>query len=158
MVRLAPWRAGLLSALLTLTACTSMTIYHRDGAEVSRIDTDLTACRASAQTEVPPDIRQRYIPPVYSYQSYCYPNGYCTSQRILSAPGYFTPYDANEGKRAAWIQSCMAQKGFSQISLPLCEGEVTRATTIRRTRVQPPITETSCIIRIRGGGYQIVTP
>ena len=158
MTSFASWRACLLLVLLTLTACTSTTIYYRDGAEVSRIASDLTSCQSNALTRVSPDIRQRYIPPVYSYQPYCDANGNCTSQRIQTAPGYFTSYDANEGVRAAWTQSCMSEKGFNQISLPLCGADVIKATTVTRTQVQPPITEDSCIIRIRGGGYQIVTP
>ena len=158
LFNLLPWRGGALFVVLALSSCGPTTIYHRDGADVSRIDSDLSACRVSALNQVPVNERQRYIAPTYTYRSFCYAGGYCHSRRVLLRPGYFETYDVNEGLRADVTRSCMTNKGFDRVSLPLCSAEVTRATTITRTRVQPPITDNSCIIRIQNGGYQIVNP
>ena len=139
-------------------ACTPTTIYHREGTEVTRVYSELSTCQVTALSQVPVENRQRYIPPDYSYRSFCYSNGQCVSRRVLLRPGYFETYDANEPLRTNVTRSCMTDQGFSRVSLPQCSSDVVAATTITRTRVQPPITDTSCIIRIRSGGYQIVNP
>ncbi|MEM7075987.1 MAG: hypothetical protein AAGA28_17540 [Pseudomonadota bacterium] len=149
------WTMGL---ILALSGCTPVSVYYQEGAEVSRIDSALTQCRVTALELVPVNERRRYIPPTYTYRNYCSAPGACYTRRILINPGYWETYDANEGLRAEATQTCMSGSGFGRVSLPQCSPEVVERTTITRTRVQPPITDKSCIIRIRGGSYQIVTP
>lgn len=141
-----------------LWSCNSPPIYYREGADVSRVDADFAACQVSALQQVPVDQRRRYIPPEYTYRTYCHAPGHCTTRRVLVRPGYFETYDANEGLRGDVANACMTGQGFDRVTLPLCSPAVIERTTITRTRVQPPITDESCIIRIRSGGYQIVNP
>lgn len=147
-----------LSTLLVMASCSPTTIYHRDGADVSRVESDLASCQVTALNQVPVDERRRYIPPTYTYRPYCYAGGHCVQRRVLLRAGYFETFDANESLRASVARLCMTDKGFSRVSLPRCSPDIVEATTITRTKVQPPITESSCIIRIRSGGYQIVNP
>ncbi|MEL7013593.1 MAG: hypothetical protein AAFO72_09965 [Pseudomonadota bacterium] len=151
-------RFYLLSAALCVAACAPISVYHREGMETARVSSDLLACEVDALNQVPVNQRQRFIPPEYTYRSFCYTNGHCVSRRVLIRPGYFETYDANVGLRADVKASCMTRKGFSRVSLPQCSRDVINNTVISGNTIQPALTETSCIIRLKSGGYQIVSP
>jgi len=145
-------------AAILLSGCLPLSVYYREGAEVSRIERDQTACDVQALSEVPKRILTRYIPPTYSYRQSCNAAGACKTVRILLSPGRYEQYDANEGLRARAAAQCMADKGYQKVSVKPCPGDVIEETVITSTRVQPRLTKDSCAIRIRGGKYQIVTP
>ncbi|WP_317054551.1 hypothetical protein [Roseovarius rhodophyticola] len=135
-----------------------MSLYYKEGVEVTRVDSDLARCGVFALREVPKDIRRRYIPPVYDYRRYCSGSGNCTIQRVLIRPGRWESYDANEELRSTVQAQCMADRGYAKVRLKACSPSVIEQTRITSTRVLPPLTANSCAIRIKGDKYQIVTP
>ncbi len=154
------WRHSLilLGLPLLLAGCLPLSLYYKEGVEVSRVDSDLTRCGVFALKEVPRDIRRRYIPPVYDYRRYCNSTGQCTVRRVLIRPGRWESYDANEGLRSSVQAQCMAGRGYQKVKLQACSPTVIENTRVTSTRVLPPLTANSCAIRIKGGKYQIVTP
>ena len=148
----------LLASAVFLAGCFPLSLYYKEGVEVSRIDSDLARCGVFALREVPRDIRRRYIPPVYDYRRYCNSLGQCTTRRVLIHPGRWESYDANEGLRSTVQTQCMADRGYAKVRVKACSPSVIEQTQITSTRVLPPLAPNSCAIRIKGGKYQIVTP
>lgn len=148
----------LICLVLTLAGCLPTNVYYREGAPVSGVERDRTQCDVNALREVPVRTLTRYIPPTYSYRQICNGTGACRTIRVVVSPGRWERYDANEGLRARVAKQCMADQGYQKVSLKPCPPEVVEATVITATRVQPPLTENSCAIRIKGGKYQIVNP
>ncbi|WP_420555878.1 hypothetical protein [Roseovarius sp.] len=143
---------------LLLAGCLPTTVYYKEGAPVSGVARDHTQCDVDALRQVPVRTLTRYIPPTYSYRQVCNGAGACRTVRVILSPGRWERYDANEGLRARVARQCMADQGYEKVSLKPCPPEVVEATVITATRVQPPLTEKSCAIRIKGGKYQIVNP
>ena len=143
---------------VVLTGCFPLSVYYREGAEVSRIERDETACQVSALKQVPVRKLTRYIPPSYSYKKSCNSSGVCHTIPVLISPGRWETYDANEGVRAKVAGQCMVDRGYQKVRVKPCAPDVVEATTITATRIQPPLTGQSCAIRIKGNKYQIVTP
>ncbi|WP_397542086.1 hypothetical protein [Roseovarius salis] len=153
-----PVLATCLLAALLLGGCFPVSLYYREGAPVARVEADETACEVAALDRVPRDMRQRYIPPVYDYETICTPAAACRTYRTVITPGRWESYDANEELRARVARQCMARKGYERVRLPACSAETIKATRKSASHVQPPITGESCIIRFRSGRYRIVTP
>jgi len=139
-----------------LSGCAPLPVYYREGAPVAQVARDEAACRAAALAEAPVEIRRRYIPPVYDYRTTCLPAG-CSTYRVLIAPRHYDSYDANEGRRATAARQCMADRGYARISLPACDPDQAAAAA-EAGDVQPPLTESSCVIRRETGAPRIVTP
>ena len=155
-------RAALLTTVtlagLFLTGCAPLPVYYREGTDPARLEQDRATCQARALAEAPVRMRQRYIPPVYDYQSVCTPAG-CGTYRFVISPGRYESYDTNEGRRAEAVKACMAEKGYARVSLPACDSQTTaQAARAGAPRAQPPITEQSCIVRLKSGMRWIHTP
>ncbi len=135
---------------LLLTSCTALSIQYKEGEKVSRMSTDLASCKASALKQLPEDTRIRYRPPVYL-------NGYPGHYPYY---GYSRPerYDANEGKRNIAVNQCMADQDYAMVNIPACTTDVAGTTRIQSTDIMPALTENSCSIRLKSGGWQIVNP
>lgn len=149
---------AMLFGLPFLAACFPLSLYYQEGTPVARIDADQTNCEIDALQKVPVDLRRRFISPIYDYKTICNAAGACSTYRVLISPGRWESYDANEALRAKVARQCMHAKGYERVQLPACSPAVIEATTITATRVQPPITNKSCAIRLKSGRYQIVTP
>jgi len=147
-----------LAAALAVSGCLSVPLYYRPGAEVARIDRDETDCRVVAQRRVPPDIRTRYIDPTFDHRTVCSSAGICSTYSIMLSPGRWKSFDANEGLRARVTEQCMADRGYARISLPTCPRDLAAGAEKTPTRVQPPVTPESCVVRFSSGRYRIVTP
>lgn len=141
-----------------LSGCLPLSVYYKEGAQVSRIDSDQVQCDVFALKQVPQDIRRRYIPPVYQTRKHCNSLGHCSVRRILLAPGKWERFDANIGLREKVSAQYMIARGYDRVQLRACSPAVIEATPITATQVQPPLTSQSCAIRIKGDKYQIVTP
>ena len=145
-----------LVAFTLLTACAPLQIFYKEGETVAKLSDDLTRCEVSALTQVPPDIRTRYIPPQYAPYQIC--NGTsCTWHQRLISPGRFEQYDAHISLRNSVSDQCMVNRGYVKTKIKLCDTETIRATPIRATQVLPPITAKSCAIRIKSNRWQIVS-
>lgn len=147
------------ASTLFLTACAPLETYYQPGKSVSLLGRDTTACQVSALRDVPASTQVRrtppeYVPPVRR----CDSDGKC----VLVRAGYYLPgqtvtFDPNDGLRTRVERQCMADKGYAPVSIPRCPDSVANATPARATRVLPPLTEASCVIRNQDGSFQIVT-
>jgi hypothetical protein len=147
-----------LSLCAVVAGCAPLSIYYREGAAVTRMQSDLTNCEVSAVQSVP-ESRQlrrgpaRYIPG----PRYCDGYGNCRY-----GPGYYIPgevytVDANVGLRSRVTDQCMTGKGYTEVTLPQCSAAVAQSVPPGVTRALPKLTSTSCVIRNSGGSWQIVS-
>jgi hypothetical protein len=143
---------------LLLASCTPLNLQYKEGESVSQMSSDLAACEASALKQLPKEIHTRYYPPTYLPYAYCRPHGGCYYRYYPSYYGRTQRYDANEGKRNTVIKQCMADQGYTPTKIPTCSAEVARSTPAQSTEILPPLTENSCAIHHKSGGWQIVNP
>jgi hypothetical protein len=144
-------------AILLLASCSPLTIYYKEGAGVSRMQSDLLRCEVSAAQEVPVATEFRSEPPYYvPGRRVCYRNGKCYLQGGFFLPGQVYTVDANRGLRGRVEAQCMADKGYSPVSLPRCSSDVARRVPPGATRTLPALAEKNCVIRNDDGSWQIV--
>ncbi|WP_371224183.1 hypothetical protein [Roseovarius sp. 2305UL8-3] len=148
----------LVLALGVAAACTPLNLYYKEGTPVDRLNRDEANCGLEAAKAVPIDNRTRIVPGTQIPKTHCNAAGQCHTYWVQTTPDRIETYDANEGARRAYEEQCMIAKGYQRVRLPACTSDVVEATQISRTKVLPPITGESCAIRIKGGGWQVVTP
>lgn len=148
----------IIAACVFAAGCAPLHLYYKEGETVARMERDEIACETTALRQVPADIRRRYIPPTYQNYKVCPSVGHCHWHRRLVSPGRWESYDANLSLRLRVTEQCMADKGYVRTKIKRCDTTTTRATTLRATRVLPPVSEASCAIRLKSGRWQIVTP
>ena len=148
-----------LSAFFLLAACGPMTIYHRPGVPVSRMQSDSTKCEVRALKDAPVANQIRQYPPIYHPGGQvCDGAGNCRVWPGYWTDGGFYTVDVNRDLRARVMDLCMAERGYRPVSLPTCPASVRAAVPPGQTKILPEITETSCVIRHDDGSWQIVTP
>lgn len=145
-------------ALAILAGCTPLSLYYQEGTPVDRLSRDEAACINEGLRAVPADNKTRLIPGTKTPQTICDGAGNCHTVWVQISPDRFETYDANDGARRTYVRNCMIGKGYQRVSLPACAPEVVEATHTTQTRVLPPLTSDSCAIRLKGGGWQIVSP
>ncbi len=144
-------------AFLILTGCAPLTIYHKAGVTVDRMERDTRACAVSALRDVPVNTQVRRSPARYvPGQRVCDAAGTCTTRRGYYIPGDIYTVDVHKPLRAGVEQQCMADRGYAPVSIPPCPSGVARAAQVARTVVLPSLTPTSCVIRNDNGSFQIV--
>jgi len=143
----------ILTALMALSACRFDT-YYAEGAAIATRDRDLAQCQAEARRDLPPQLVTRYTPrQFHPGVQQCNAAGICT----VSAP-YWTggdPYsvDMNETARAGSETACMAERGYTLISLPACpQGAAVAAST-----TMAALGTETCLLN-RQNGALVVTP
>jgi hypothetical protein len=147
-----------LSLLAVLAGCAPLTIYHREGVAVTRMQTDQTNCEVSALRDVPEARQVRRGPPRYiPGPRYCDRLGNCRYGPGYYIPGEIYTVDTNAGLRGRVADQCMAQKGYAPVTLPQCTNAVAQSVPRGATRVLPKLTSSSCVIRNQGGSWQIVS-
>lgn len=145
-------------ALVGLTACAPLTIYHRTGASVNRMQQDTNTCSVRALGAVPVNTQIRQSPPRYiPGRRTCDESGNCTEQPGFYVPGEIYTVDVNKKLRRQTEMQCMAKKGYVPVSIPQCSDRIARSVTPQATTKLPPLTETSCVIRNTDGSWQIIT-
>ncbi|MDK3016276.1 hypothetical protein [Pseudodonghicola flavimaris] len=143
---------------LLLAACAPMSIYYRPGAPVAQMEKDTTLCEIQALKQAPVATQIRQMPPVYvPGRRVCDAQGNCWVRPGFWRQGEIYTVDANASLRARAKSLCMAEKGYSPVSLPPCPPEVKSATPPGVTTVLPQLTQNACVIRNKGGSWQIVT-
>lgn len=143
-----------LTLLLGAAACGPIPVYYKQGAEVSRLQSDELICKTQALKDAPVanEIRQR--PPMY------YPGRkYCSGGDCYYYPGYWVDggyytVDVNKTLRRRLEKSCMASKGYQQITLKRC---TQRSAALPSGPRLPPLSEFSCAQRNRDGSVSIRT-
>lgn len=140
-----------------VAGCAPLTTYYQPGKSVGTLNRDTTTCQVSALRDVPASTQIRRIPPEFvPPRRICDSAGNC---RVI--PGYYIPgevisYDPNDGLRKRVERQCMADKGYSPVSIPPCPDNVARAVPVAATRVLPPLGPKACVIRNKDGTFQIV--
>ncbi|MDW4497790.1 hypothetical protein R5H30_07345 [Sulfitobacter sp. D35] len=142
-----------------LTACAPLTTYYREGVEVSRLATDQTNCEIKALQQVPPSNQIRREAPYYvPGRRSCNDRGDCRVYGGYWIPGDVYTVDVNRGLRERAETLCMAEQGYSRVTLPDCAPGVAQSVAPASTTRLPPLRQGSCAIRRGGGRWQIVTP
>ncbi len=143
----------LASSLLALAACQSDT-YYAEGVSIGQRDSDLARCNSEAHRDHPPNLITRYTPRVFHPGTQvCTAPGVCH----MTAP-YWTggnPYtvDLNRQVRSSTVTGCMADRGYTLISLPSCrQGTASASTTMA------PLGSDTCLIDRENGGALVVNP
>jgi len=145
-------------SLLLLAGCAPLSIYHRAGVSVARMQSDQTACEVRALRDAPVASQIRQSPPVFVPGRQI-----CNGTKCSYRPGYWQPgevysVDVNASLRGRVEARCMARKGYQPVELPLCSGAVRSAVISEQTRVLPRLGENACAIRHQDGSWQIVNP
>ncbi len=142
-----------LVALIVLAAC-DVTEYYAEGRSVADRSRDLAQCEADALSQYPERLVTRYTPRIFHPGSQtCDAAGTCTA-----TPGYWDggdPFveDLNEDRRARAIAGCMGQRGYAEVSLPVCDPNLNAAPST----IMAPLTDSTCVIPARTGAL-IVNP
>ena len=149
---------GLLSlSIFFLSACTPLTIYHRDGVAVSRMQSDLLDCQVGALEDAPVSSQLRRGPPRYipSYR-YCPHAGSCYRRGGYYYPGEVYSVDVNASLRSQLENRCMASQGYKRVELPNCPAGTKAPDGQVQSRTLPPLSENTCAIRGENGSWRIV--
>ncbi|MDC0656759.1 hypothetical protein N6L27_01960 [Leisingera sp. SS27] len=134
------------------TACGPLPVYYKQGAEVSRLQSDELACATQALKDAPVANQIRQHPPVFHPGRQVCHNGNCHYYPGYWSEGSIYTVDVNRPLRQRLEKSCMASKGYQQIALKRC----TRSSA--GTPIGPrlaPLSEASCAQRNRDGSTVI---
>lgn len=151
-------RAHLVLCLsLVVSGCLPLQTYYRDGASLSLLERDQTACEVRALKEAPVATTVIREPPRFIPARKVCP----TPTTCYVKPGYFVPgdvytVDQNLNLRRKVEQLCMADLGYRRESIPQCPPAVVEAAPKAATTRLPTLTEKSCVIRNKDGTIQIV--
>lgn len=144
---------------LVLSACAPLSIYHRPGASVSRMQSDTTDCQVAALRDAPVANQVRQRPPILiPGNRVCDGAGNCWVRPGYWVGGALYTVDVNSDLRARVTDQCMARRGYRPVTIPPCTGAVRSAAPPRQTTTLPALTSTSCVIDYDGGQWQIVNP
>lgn len=137
-----------MALLLLATACGPLPVYYRQGAEVSRLQSDELTCAAQALKDAPVANEIRQHPPVY------FPGRkVCHGASCYYYPGYWSEgsiytVDVNRPLRQRLETSCMASKGYQRIALKRCPQ---RSAAPAHSPRLAPLSEAACAQRNRDG-------
>lgn len=146
------------AAILLLSGCFPVGLYYKQDADVARVQRDELACRVAAANQVPARMVTRMIPGGFlPPRRVCDAAGACHMIPGHRLPPDFVTEDLNDGLRREVMAQCMGDKGYDRIRLPQCPPELSAGVTQLSPRM-PRLTESSCAVRLKGGGWQIVTP
>ena len=141
-----------------LAGCAPLSIYHKPGVSVTRMQSDQTNCEVAALRDAPVATQIRQRPPVFvPPRKICDAAGTCYTEPGYWVQGEIYTVDVNADLRGRVQTQCMAQKGYQPVSIPLCSASLARAAPPGQTTTLPRLTEQSCAIRNRDGTWQIVS-
>lgn len=147
----------LCAMLMVMASCAPLSIYHREGVAVSRMQSELLSCEISALADVPVNNQIRQEPPVYiPSRRRCDSKGRCYTTGGYFERGEIYTVDVNANLRGRAEQQCMANLGYAPVTIPNCPNSVFRAVPKRSTELLPRLTEQSCAVRYQDNSWQIV--
>ncbi|GFE50179.1 hypothetical protein So717_19320 [Roseobacter cerasinus] len=151
-------RSCLILSAVVLSSCAPLSIYHREGVAVSRMQSDLLSCEITALANVPVNNQIRQEPPVYvPARRHCDSSGACTTRGGYFREGRIFTVDLNADLRERAEVQCMAERNYTPVTVPNCPSAVFRAAPKASTQVLPRLRSNSCAIKYRDGTWQIVT-
>ena len=152
--------ASIVAALAACVDTTPVELSWRQGVSVSKLKSDSLNCEMAATRAVPINnqvgVTPTYRTPVYQNPSYtsCYGGTYSVSCTTTGGGfsggqtygGQVYTYDANSGLRESYFNQCMAQRGYSPISIRPCTPSELKAATrkLSGSSVLPPPSEVLC--------------
>lgn len=155
-------RTSLISAFVAttvLSACFPLAIYYKPGVGVATMQRDQTNCEVGAVNKVPVNTQIRREPARYiPGQRRCDAAGNCNMSRGYYIPGEVYTVDVNKGLRKRAAMQCMADRGYAPVDIPPCSDAIARSTPAAATRILPRLGPNACVIRNKGGTWQIVNP
>ena len=120
---------------------------------------DTTACEVRGLRDAPVANQTRVLPPIYiPGPIHCPKKGECYRRPGYWAGGGIETVDANEDLRDRVIAQCMADRGYVPVNLPRCRDSDTAAAVYQPRQNVPPLSDTSCVITYRDGGWRIIDP
>jgi hypothetical protein len=144
---------------LILAGCLPLGLYYRAGVPVSRLNADQTNCEVRALRDAPVATQIRRTPSRFvPGRRICDATGACVTRPGYWIEGDYYTVDVNENLRERVLDMCMAEKGYRPVRIPPCSQAVVRAAPQGVTTTLPRLTEKSCVIRNKGGSWQIVNP
>ncbi|THH39206.1 hypothetical protein E4Z66_03990 [Aliishimia ponticola] len=143
-----------LPLLALLATCGPLTLYHKPGVSVARLQQDELTCETRALRDAPVANELRQDPPIFvPPRRVCGRHGHCRTHGGYWRPGNIYTVDVNAGLRRRIEAQCMASKGYRPAQIPLCPPGTKVSGP---TNVLPPLTERSCAVRLETGGFAIV--
>lgn len=154
------FRAAFLCLPIVLAGCDSLSLYHKAGVSVQRMQSDEIGCEVKALRDAPVRTVVRRTPATWiPARKICDSAGNCHTRGGYWEPGQIYTEDVNRDLRRRVEGLCMARLGYRPVTLPACSQAVRRAAPPGATTRLPRISERSCVIRDRQAGtWQIVTP
>jgi len=140
-----------------LASCAPLSIYHKPGVSVARMERDTLDCEVSALRAAPVATQVRREPPTFvPARQVCDAAGNCRTQPGYWVQGAIYTVDVNAPLRARVEDQCMIDKGYSPVTLPACSQAVAQSLPAARTVTLPPLGPNSCVVRNQSGSWQIV--
>jgi hypothetical protein len=140
-------------ALLPLTAC-QYTEYYAEGRTVAQRTLDYANCESAAYYDHPEQRVTRYRPRVYVPETEtCDAEGTCVTTEGYWQGGEAYTVDLAQSRRGTAIAACMAERGYTEVSLPICPA----SRRVAASTVMAPLSDSTCLIRTDNGAL-IVNP
>ncbi len=116
---------------------------HKTGSTVSERQAALDQCRIHAIRLVPQASRSVYTPGFHTPgTTQCNAIGStvnCKTYGGVNIPGRIDTVDDNEGLRQRAVNSCLADRGFKVVEMPVCQGKKDY-----EGDSQPPLSQLTC--------------
>ncbi len=144
----------ILCSVLALSAC-RFDEYYAEGASIATRDSDVAACNAIAIRQYPIAQMTRYTPQVFHpARETCNSAGICRINPPYWSGGDPYTVDVNEDRRTGAVRACMADRGYTLVSLPRCDPQG----TVAASTIMAPLTAETCLIPRQSGGSLVVNP
>ncbi|WP_432688020.1 hypothetical protein [Pseudooceanicola sp. C21-150M6] len=145
-------------ALFALAGC-AREIYYRQGVSAAAVQAEETACALSAIQQAPVKNETRiypgeFVPP----ERICRDDGSCFVVPGFREPPEIVTIDVNASERRLLERSCMAAKGYTRVTLPVCDEAVQAQVPSSLDLAMPALANSSCVVPRGKTAYQVVTP
>lgn len=144
-------RTLLAASAIILSGCTptAQQTYWRDGATGRQWDQAVTQCQVQALRQVPQSVAVGTTP---TYRTPTQTNCYAVGNMVQCATtggqvygGQVYSYDPNTNLRSRVEAQCMANRGYSLVTIPTCTSEQRASGTLRRVSGRlPPLRSVVC--------------
>ncbi|MDQ7070311.1 MAG: hypothetical protein Q9M48_06175 [Rhodobacterales bacterium] len=156
---IAPKPVLALAATLVLASCASLSLYYKEGVPVNRMQSDEINCEVRALKDVPVQNEVEITPAVRVPPSEtCDARGNCTVTPGYTIPAEIEVIDVNIGLRERVAKQCMLDQGYQRVTIPACSSSLSNSVPTAKTLTLPKLGSNSCVIRNRGGSWQILNP
>jgi hypothetical protein len=134
--------------LTGLAGCASYSGYYREGQTVARLSADETTCEVLGVQQVPPNTQVRRTPvELIPEREFCDRAGNCRVIPARLEGGEVYTFDANDDLRNRVVAQCMADKGYTRVTVPACSDQVAQVAISRAPSVLPPLGPNVCVAR-----------